>query len=164
MQPVAKWKRDHDADNQHPFAEIHKMKKFVYKKPEPASKLPMIIGGVVFAAAIAAGLNYFADEAAPRPMEVEVYMNKRCEMIDGAFIAVSEPDGARANFDKGLAILKTYSNSKIMVRSNPAYPSFSYESNKVQAEPKVVISVECETGRIDKTLDAMRQQFRSRER
>ncbi|MEY5027749.1 MAG: hypothetical protein RLZ63_64 [Pseudomonadota bacterium] len=124
----------------------------------------MIIGGVFLAVAVAVGVNYFADEATPRPMEVEVYMNKQCELIDNAFIAVSEPDGARANFDKGLAVLKTYSNSKIQVRSNPAYPSFSYESNKVQAASKVVISVECETGRIDRTLDAMRQQFRSRER
>lgn len=140
------------------------MKKFVYKKPEPASKLPLIIGGVVIAAALALAVNYFADEATPRPMEVEVYMNKQCDLIDSAFIAVSEPDGARAGFDKGLAILKTYSTSRILVRSNPAYPSFSYESNKVQAAPKVVISVECETGRIDRTLDAMRQQFRSRER
>ena len=140
------------------------MKKAPLHKPQPESKAIPIFVGVVVLIALVYGVIYLTQETAPRPIEVEVYMNKRCELIDGAFIAVSEPDGARANFDKGLPVLKTYSNSKIMVRSNPAYPSFSYESNKVQAEPKVVIPVECETGRIDKTLDAMRQQFRSRER
>lgn len=140
------------------------MKKITPRKREPESKFPLIASGLVVVGALVAGVQYFSKTATPRPMQVEVYMDKRCELIDNAFIAASEPDGARAQFDKGLAVLQTYSNSRILVRSNPAYPSFSYESNKVKAAPQVVIPVECETGRIGNTLDAMRQQFRSRER
>ena len=140
------------------------MKQPAPRKPKSDSNLPTIIGGLVLLGALGAAVHYFNEASAPRPMTVEVYMDKRCELIDNAFIAVSDPDGARANFDKGLAILQTYSNSRIVIRSNPAYPSFSYESNKVKAAPQVVIPVECETGRIGNTLDAMRQQFRSRER
>ena len=140
------------------------MKKPATHKPKPQSNWPSIVGGLVLLSLIGVGVRYLNEASAPNPMKVEVYMDKRCELIDNAFIATSEPDGARANFDKGLAILQTYSNSRILVRANPAYPSFSYESNKVKAAPQVVIPVECETGRIGNTLDAMRQQFRSRER
>lgn len=124
----------------------------------------MVLGSLAVLAAVAAGAYHFFADSAPRPMVVEVYMNKQCELIDGAFIAMAEPDGARANFDKGLAVLNTRSDARIVIRANPAYPSFSYESTKVKASPRVVIPVQCETGRIDNTLDAMRQQFRSRER
>lgn len=122
-----------------------------------------VLGGLAVLVAVGALYHFYADSS-PRPMVVEVYMDKQCELIDGAFMAVAEPDGARANFDKGLAVLNTFSDSRIVIRANSAYPSFSYESTKVKASPKVVIPVQCETGRIDKTLDAMRQQFRSRER
>lgn len=124
----------------------------------------MVLGGLAVLAAVAAGAYHFFGDSARRPMVVEVYMNKQCELIDGAFIAMAEPDGARANFDKGLAVLNTFSDSRIVIRANPAYPGFSYESTKVKAGPRVVIPVQCESGRIDNTLDAMRQQFRSRER
>lgn len=123
----------------------------------------MVVGGLVVMAIVGV-IYYFYADSSRRSMVVEVYMDKQCELIDGAFMAMAEPDGARANFDKGLAVLNTFSDSRIVIRSNSAYPSFSYESAKVKASPKVVIPVQCETGRIDKTLDAMRQQFRSRER
>ncbi len=140
------------------------MNKKPARQPAPDSSTSTILVGLAVLAAVAFAIYHFSREAAPRPLQVEVYMNKQCELVDGAFMAMSEPDGARANFDKGLAVLQTYSNSKIVIRANPAYPSFSYESSKVQASPKVVITVNCDTGRIDNTLDAMRQQFRSRER
>lgn len=125
--------------------------------------ISMVVGGLVVMAIVGV-IYYFYADSSRRSMVVEVYMDKQCELIDGAFMAMAEPDGARANFDKGLAVLNTFSDSRIVIRSNSAYPSFSYESAKVKASPKVVIPVQCETGRIDKTLDAMRQQFRSRER
>ncbi len=127
------------------------------------SNISMVVGGLVVMAVVGV-IYYFYADSSRRSMVVEVYMDKQCELIDGAFMAMAEPDGARANFDKGLAVLNTFSDSRIVIRSNSAYPSFSYESAKVKASPKVVIPVQCETGRIDKTLDAMRQQFRSRER
>ncbi len=139
------------------------MKKKSAPPPAQNSKMASVLGGLAVLVAVGAIYHLYADSK-PRPMVVEVYMDKQCELIDGAFMAVAEPDGARANFDKGLAVLNTFSDSRIVIRSNPAYPSFSFESTKVKAGPKVVIPVQCETGRIDKTLDAMRQQFRSRER
>ena len=95
-----------------------------------------------------------------QPMRVEVLLDNQCELIEGAFMAVSEPDGQKASFDRGRAVLHTYSDAKISVRANDRYPAFRFESPKVQAAPSVTITTRCDDGeRIDRTLDAMRGQF-----
>lgn len=114
--------------------------------------------GVV--AALIGGVIYFMSEMNSKPIRVEVSMNKRCELIDEAFIAVAEPDGATAHFEKGVAVLNTYTDSKISIKASPRYPDFSIETGKVKAESKVVVTVNCGTDRIESTIDAMRQQFK----
>lgn len=137
-----------------------------HTEPENPNKTrnALIGTGVVALAGLAAVLYFFAPEPS-HPLRVEVFLDKHCELIDSAFIAVSEPDGARAVFDQGVAMLNTYSDSKIYVKANAAqYPGFEIQSSKTRAAPKVVITVNCSTGRVERTLDAMRQQFRSKER
>jgi hypothetical protein len=99
------------------------------------------------------------------PMRVEVTLDNRCELIDDAFIVVTEPDGARATFERGLAALQTRSGSRVYLKANDKYPGFEFESPRKVAQSKMVLTAECGTGeRIERTIDAMREQFRSGER
>jgi hypothetical protein len=55
--------------------------------------------------------------AGPQPMMVRVALDNQCGLVDDAFVAVAEPDGTTAAFDKGVAVLHTRSDAKIMVRA-----------------------------------------------
>ena len=139
------------------------------KKPAPpdnSNQIWSIVGGaVVLVAAAIGGTLWFMDRQHPGYMEVQVTLDNRCELIDEAFMAVATPSGARATFDKGLAILRVPEHSKIYVKSNDKYPSFSFETPKYDAAPRMVITANCGVGaRIDRTLDALKKQFKSRER
>jgi hypothetical protein len=103
------------------------------------------------------------ENATPKPMRVQVVLDNRCEVIDDAFMAVSEPDGAKAVFVKGVAYLNTTNKAKILVKVNDKYPGFQFESGKSDAAPRVTIQVNCDTGdRTQRTLDAMKEQFKTR--
>lgn len=109
------------------------------------------------------GIYLMMENATPKPMRVQVLLDNRCEVIDDAFMAVSEPDGARAVFVKGVAYLNTTNKAKIMVKVNDKYPGFQFESGKSDAAPRVTIQVNCDTGdRTQRTLDAMKEQFKTR--
>ena len=109
------------------------------------------------------GIYLMMENATPKPMRVQVLLDNRCEVIDDAFMAVSEPDGARAVFVKGVAYLNTTNKAKILVKVNDKYPGFQFESSKSDAAPRVTIQVNCDTGdRTQRTLDAMKEQFKTR--
>jgi hypothetical protein len=109
------------------------------------------------------GIYLMMENATPKPMRVQVLLDNRCEVIDDAFMAVSEPDGARAVFVKGVAYLNTTNKAKILVKVNDKYPGFQFESGKSDAAPRVTIQVNCDTGdRTQRTLDAMKEQFKTR--
>lgn len=115
----------------------------------------LVLGGL--------GIYLWIENAKPQAMRVQVLLDNRCETIDEAFMAVSEPDGVKANFVKGEAILNTTDKSKIVVRVNDKYPGFQFESSKSDAAPRVTIQVNCDTGdRTQRTLDAMREQFKTK--
>lgn len=141
----------------------------VRKKPaatQDNSQLWSMVGGaVVLVAAAIGGTLWFVKPKNPDYIEVQVTLDNRCELIDDAFMAVASPSGAKATFDKGLAILRVPPDSKIHVKSNDKYPAFSFETSKYDAEPRMVITANCGMGeRIDRTLDALKKQFKSRER
>ena len=93
-------------------------------------------------------------------MRVEVTLDNRCELIDDAFMVVTEPDGARATFERGLAALQTRSGSRVYLKANDKYPGFEFESPRKVAQPKMVLTAECGTGeRIERTIDAMREEI-----
>lgn len=115
----------------------------------------LVLGGL--------GIYLMMENASPKPMRVQVLLDNRCEVIDDAFMAVSEPDGARSVFVKGVANLNTTNKAKIMVKVNDKYPGFQFESGKSDAAPRVTIQVNCDTGdRTQRTLDAMKEQFKTK--
>jgi hypothetical protein len=141
------------------------------KKPQrPAPKsdaIPPVFWATLIAITVVVlgglGIYLMVENAAPKPMRVQVLLDNRCEVIDDAFMAVSEPDGAKAVFVKGVAYLNTTNKAKILVRVNPKYPGFQFESGKSDAAPRVTIQVNCDTGdRTQRTLDAMKEQFKNK--
>lgn len=141
------------------------------KKPQrPAPKadaIPPVFWSTLIAVTVLVlgglGIYLMMENATPKPMRVQVLLDNRCEIIDDAFMAVSEPDGARAVFVNRVAYLNTNNKAKILVKVNDKYPGFQFESGKSDAAPRVTIQVNCDTGdRTQRTLDAMKQQFKTR--
>ncbi len=126
-----------------------------------------VLAGVV-AAGGGAGIGWWivAGQAErDAPLRVQVTLVNRCELIDAAFMVVSEPDGARAAFDRGVAFIDTRKSSRVYLTVNDKFPGFHFESPKKDAAPTVVLTAECGlSDRVDRTIDAMRDQFRARER
>lgn len=120
---------------------------------------------IAFTVVVLGGLAVFLimENATPKPMRVQVMLDNRCEVIDDAFMAVSEPDGAKAVFVNRVAYLNTTNKAKILVKVNDKYPGFQFESGKSDAAPRVTIQVNCDSGdRTQRTLDAMKEQFKTR--
>lgn len=141
------------------------------KKPQrPAPKpdaIPAAFWSILIAITVVVlgGLAVFLimENATPKPMRVQVMLDNRCEVIDDAFMAVSEPDGAKAVFVNRVAYLNTTNKAKILVKVNDKYPGFQFESGKSDAAPRVTIQVNCDSGdRTQRTLDAMKEQFKTR--
>ena len=141
------------------------------KKPHHPAPKPDTIATTVWSALIGItvlalgglGVYFLMENATPKPMRVQVLLDNRCEIIDDAFMATSEPDGARAVFVKGVAYLNTTNKAKIVVKVNDKYPGFQFESGKSDAAPRVTVKVNCDTGdRTQRTLDAMKEQFRNK--
>lgn len=115
----------------------------------------LVLGGL--------GIYVMIEMSAPKPMRVQVVLDNRCELIDDAFMAVSQPDDAKGFFTQGRAVLNTTNKSKIFVKVNEKYPGFQFESSKSDAAPRVTIQVNCDSGdRTQRTLDAMKEQFKTR--
>ena len=140
------------------------------KTQRPAPKpdaIPATFWSILIAITVVVlgGLAVFLimENATPKPMRVQVMLDNRCEVIDDAFMAVSEPDGAKAVFVNRVAYLNTTNKAKILVKVNDKYPGFQFESGKSDAAPRVTIQVNCDSGdRTQRTLDAMKEQFKTR--
>ncbi len=116
--------------------------------------LTVLIGG-------AFGLYFFSQPEPAQPITVQVRLDNRCDIVNEAFMAMAEPYGSKAYFTGDLAVLSTKSDAKIYVHSSDKYPSFYYESPRVDAAKKVTIQVVCDSGqRIQRTLDALKDQFK----
>lgn len=134
----------------------------------PAASWGSWILAAVLAAGGGAGIGWWivAGQAErDEPLRVQVTLVNRCELIDAAFMVVSEPDGARATFDRGVAFIDTRKSSRVYLTVNDRFPGFHFESPKKDVAPTVVLTAECGlSDRVDRTIDAMRDQFRTRER
>lgn len=133
-------------------------------RPPPSSWGTWVLAAVL-AAGGGAGIGWWivAGQAdRDEPLRVQVTLVNQCELIDGAFMVVSEPDGVRATFDRGVAFLDTRKSSRVYLTANDKYPGFQFESPKKDAAPSVVLTAECGLNdRVDRTIDAMRDQFRA---
>lgn len=117
--------------------------------------LIVLIGG-------AFGLYFFSQPEPAQPITVQVRLDNRCEIVNEAFMAMAEPYGSKAYFIGDLAVLATKTDAKVYVHSSDKYPSFYYESARVDAAKKVTIQVVCDGGqRIKRTLDALKDQFKT---
>ena len=120
--------------------------------------LQVVLGMLVVGGLVLGGI-YLVSMRQASSLQVRVLLDNRCELFDDAFMAVSVPDGQRAYFVKGVAILNTRSDARVMVRSSDRFPDFDMETGTVKAAPEVVIVTRC-GDRIDRTMDAMREQFK----
>ncbi len=111
----------------------------------------LLVGGV--------GVYWLFQPAPVVPMTVQVKIDNRCGLTNDAFMAVSEPDGARAHFSGDLALLDTRSNSRIYVRSSDNYPAWSYESPPAKAAEEVTIKTVCQTNHFHGSLDSLKKRF-----
>lgn len=138
------------------------------KRPAPPTQaIPPAFWSVLIAVSVLVlgglGIFLWIDNAKPQAMRVQVLLDNRCETIDEAFMAVAEPDGTQADFVKGVAYLNTTNKAKIMVKVSDKYPGFQFESGRSDAAPRVTIQVNCDSGdRTQRTLDAMKEQFKTR--
>jgi hypothetical protein len=110
-----------------------------------------------------AGLTWWLVDAQRQETEsirVEVLLDNRCGLVDDAFMAASEPDGATANFQNGVAVIKTFKGSRVYLKANDRYPGFGFESGRQAAAPRVVLVADCGT-RVDRALESLREQFRA---
>jgi hypothetical protein len=106
---------------------------------------------------------YWLQPAAPTPLRVTVELDNQCELVDDAFMAVSEPDGQRAYFANRVAILETRSDAYVAVRASDRYPGVAYESSRVSAASNLRFTVNCGLSeRVERTLDALRDRFQSK--
>lgn len=105
------------------------------------------------------GLYWWFQPEPSEPLLVQVRLENHCEVINEAFMAISEPDGAKAYFSGDLALLRTRSTSKVYVRSSDKYPAFYFESPRVDAAKQVTIKTECQPERIQRTLESLKKQF-----
>jgi hypothetical protein len=122
-----------------------------------------VILALILVAAGVLSWVYYDRKIVTKSVKVMVYIDNRCELVDEAFMAVSDFDGQRAYFEKGVAVLETNSRSRIFIKSSDRFPDFHFETGKHKAEPKVVITTNC-GDRIDQTMDAMREQFKNRQK
>ena len=114
---------------------------------------------ITVVAAGGAGLHWWLQPEPSTPITVQVKIDNHCEVVNEAFMAISEPDGAKAYFSGDLALLRTRSTSKVYVRSSDKYPAFYFESPRVDAAKQVTIKTECQPERIQRTLESLKKQF-----
>ena len=133
-------------------------------KPKTDSTLSTVVSSLVGLTVVlggGAGLYFWTLPQPSQPITVQVQLDNRCEVLNEAFMAVAEPYGTKSYFTGHIAVLATKSDAKIYVRSSDKYPSFYFESPRVDAAKKVTIKTICDGGqRIERTLDALKEQFK----
>jgi hypothetical protein len=144
------------------------------KKPKPfaiernssaddlLNKAMMVVGVGVLLLGAVVGYHFWKSATEPEMIKAVVYLDNRCEIMDDAFVLHAEPNGATSHFSSGRADIWVPVNGRLIVKSSPRYPAFKYETHKhMVKQPYTVITTNC-GDRIDKTMDAMREQFRRR--
>jgi hypothetical protein len=111
---------------------------------------------IVLAVALGFAFQQWRD-ATPKPMVSMIRLNNQCGLIDDAFMAAST-DGQRVEFANGLAVLRTMSNERVFLKSNPLYPAFGFESPPVKVQSSMTLTAQCSN--VDRTIDALREQFK----
>lgn len=137
------------------------------QKPPPRALVLWTILAVTMVAS-GVGLGWWISlrpQSQAVPMRVQVTLDNRCGIVDDAFMVVSEHDGARATFSAGVAFIETRAGSRVYLTVSDKYPGFEFESPRKSVQAEMVLTADCGQGeRIERTLDAMREQFGRSER
>jgi hypothetical protein len=127
------------------------------------NKAIYVIAAATVLVALVVGYQLWKSSTQPEMIKAVVYLDNRCQIMDDAFMVYAEPNGASSHFTNGKAEILLPANGRLIVKSSPRFPAFKYETHKHQVlQPYTVITASC-GDHIDKTLDAMREQFRKRE-
>lgn len=127
------------------------------------NKAIYVIAGAAVLVALIVGYQVWQSSSQPPLVKAVVYLDNRCQIMDDAFMVVAEPNGATSHFTSGKAEVMVPANGRLIVKSSPRFPAFKYETHKHQVQqPYTVITASC-GDHIDKTMDAMREQFRKRQ-
>ena len=119
--------------------------------------LVSLLGFIVLAVAMGFAFMQWSDNT-PKPITSVIRLNNQCGLIDDAFLATST-DGRQVEFAKGVAVLKTMSNERVFLKSNPKYPGFGFETPPVKVQTDMTLTAQCSN--VERTIDAMREQFKT---
>lgn len=119
--------------------------------------LVSLMAFLVLAVAMGFAFMQWSDNT-PKPITSVIRLNNQCGLIDDAFLATST-DGRQVEFANGVAVLKTMTNERVFLKSNPKYPAFGFESPPVKVQEDMTLTAQCSN--VDRTIDAMREQFKS---
>ena len=116
-----------------------------------------LLGLIVLAVAMGFAFMQWSDNT-PKPITSVIRLNNQCGLIDDAFLATST-DGRQVEFANGVAVLKTMSNERVFLKSNPKYPGFGFETPPVKVQTDMTLTAQCSN--VERTIDAMREQFKT---
>ena len=124
-------------------------------------KAIMIVGSIVGVGAFGVFLYMMlADVGPPRPIEVVVTLDNKCELVDDAFMVRVMPDWPTALFEGKTARVMARKNQRVKLVANARYPGFDFEGDEDNAAPRITLVAICDsTGRFDATSSNMKKQF-----
>jgi hypothetical protein len=94
------------------------------------------------------------------PITVHVTLKNECSYAENAFMVKVMPDGPRAEFYGGKAVLEARQNQKIKLIANERYPFISYEDAAVKVAPEVTLVASCYDP--EERAKALKESFDSR--
>jgi hypothetical protein len=77
------------------------------------------------------------------PLTVQVTLKNECTYAENAFMVKVMPNGPRAEFYGGKAVINARRNEKIKLIANERYPFISYEDAAVKVAPEVTLIARC---------------------
>jgi hypothetical protein len=124
-------------------------------------KALLIVGGIVGVLAFVAFVYVMlADVGPPKPVEVTVTLDNKCELASEAFMVKVMPNGPAAFFDGKTAKVMAMSNQRIKLVANSRYQGFNFEGDEATAAPHITLVAICDsTARFDATSSQMKKQF-----
>lgn len=124
-------------------------------------KAILIVGSIVGVGAFGVFLYMMlAGVGPPRPIEVVVTLDNKCELVDDAFMVRVMPNGPTALFEGKTAKVMAMKNQRVKLVANTRYQGFDFEGDEDTAAPRITLVAICDaTGRFDATSSGLKKQF-----
>ena len=106
--------------------------------------------------------HYDTSKPKPKFLKVTIELDNRCHVFDDAFVVKVNPTGQLLYFGDNLVETILREDYKVTLAASPAYPDFVYDGDQVNVAPKITLTTNCDPpDRINRTLDALREQFQN---